>query len=57
MEIVRRSSAIKCSECEHCIGYQRDYATRKNFFCEMPNSADYISGYFKEHRIKKWRVL
>lgn len=47
------SKTIKCSECEYCIGYQNDYATRTGFHCEMPNSVDYIRRYFEEHRIQK----
>lgn len=44
---------IKCSECEYCKGYKSVRASRLDFYCKMPGSADYIRNYFKEHQIKK----
>ncbi len=44
---------IRCSLCDYCKGYMRRKNTRMEFLCEHPDK-EYISNYYKEHRIKKF---
>ncbi len=43
---------IKCADCECCKDLRGFGNTRGSFYCEHHNN-DYISKYFKEHKISK----